>query len=100
MAIVSIKCALRDDFPEFNKYFLERGWESGADADGAKAAEADNKNGAKPAEPNREGESFTDFIARILERKITEEEREMLFAKKPFETGSVLEKTEEEDEGK
>ena len=46
------------------------------------------------------GESFTDFIARILERKITEEEREMLFAKKPFETGSVSEKTEEEDEGK
>ena len=96
VAIVSIKCALRDDFPEFNKYFLERGWESGADADGAKGAEADNKNGAKPAELKREDESFTDFIARILERKITEEEREMLFAKKPFERSADAEKTEEE----
>ena len=86
-----------DMLRENYKYFLERGWEK---KDEAESDEADNKNGSKLEELNREGESFTDFIARILERKITEEEREMLFAKKPFETGSVSEKTEEEDQGK
>ncbi len=31
VAIVSIKCALRDDFPEFKEYYEERGWEKKPD---------------------------------------------------------------------
>ena len=31
VAIVSIKCALRDEFPEFKEYFEERGWEKKED---------------------------------------------------------------------
>ena len=27
VAIVSIKCALRDDFPEFSEFYLSRAWE-------------------------------------------------------------------------
>jgi uncharacterized protein YqhQ len=27
VAIISIKCALRDDFPEFKEYYENRGWE-------------------------------------------------------------------------
>ena len=32
VAIVSIKCALRDDFPEFGEFFAARGWEKNSDA--------------------------------------------------------------------
>ena len=33
VAIVSIKCALRDEFPEFAEYYNERGWEPKAPVD-------------------------------------------------------------------
>ena len=43
VAITSIKCALRDDFPEFKEFYLARGWEKkpkAADADGEAAVES------------------------------------------------------------
>lgn len=40
VAIVSIKCALRDDFPEFMQFFEERAWEAKADGDGTDGATA------------------------------------------------------------
>ena len=60
VAIVSIKCALRDDFPEFLEFYQERGWEKKPEAaedpkaedDGAdfeceiKAAREDEENDA------------------------------------------------------
>ena len=33
VAIVSIKCALRDDYPEFKEFFEERGWEEKPEVD-------------------------------------------------------------------
>ena len=33
VAIVSIKCALRDDFPEFGEFFASRGWEKKTEAE-------------------------------------------------------------------
>ena len=33
VAIVSIKCALRDDYPEFKEFFEERGWEKKPEVD-------------------------------------------------------------------
>ncbi len=43
VAITSIKCALRDDFPEFKEFFDTRAWESGQDTENAEAAEPDVK---------------------------------------------------------
>jgi hypothetical protein len=39
VAIVSIKCALRDDFPEFSEFYNERAWEKTAEHEGADEAE-------------------------------------------------------------
>ena len=42
VAIVSTKCALRDDFPEFKEYFDARAWEFGAPSS-EKAADAESE---------------------------------------------------------
>ena len=43
VAIVSLKCALRDDFPEFKKFFEERPWEPKTEeCDAAPAEESDS----------------------------------------------------------
>ena len=48
VAIVSIKCALRDDFPEFMEFYNEKGWEPKPDA--AEASEADTDGETKTQE--------------------------------------------------
>ena len=42
VAIISIKCALRDDFPEFREFYDNREWEPQTEA--AEEAEDSNKN--------------------------------------------------------
>jgi hypothetical protein len=42
IAITSLKCALRDEFPEFREFFENRGWEEKADEPSeAESAEAE-----------------------------------------------------------
>jgi uncharacterized protein YqhQ len=41
VAIISIKCALRDEFPEFHKFFEEKGWEPKPEHDGGEQAQAE-----------------------------------------------------------
>ncbi len=57
VAIVSTKCALRDEFPEFMEFFKSREWEkdAAADCDGASTCEGDS---AEPTEGNHGVEVF------------------------------------------
>ena len=41
VAIISIKCALRDEFPEFHKFFEEKGWEPKPEHDDGEQAQAE-----------------------------------------------------------
>ena len=52
VAIVSTKCALRDEFPEFKEYFDARGWETKPEqADGENTENTDSaENNAEPAD--------------------------------------------------
>ena len=51
VAIVSIKCALRDDFDEFREFYASRGWESAKSEDSGEAdAESGAENTASDAE--------------------------------------------------
>ena len=46
IAIISIKCALRDDFPEFMEFYNSRAWEnSEAQVDGEQESENQNNGG-------------------------------------------------------
>ena len=42
VAIVSLKCALRDDYPEFRKFYEEKPWEPKTESDKAAQDESDN----------------------------------------------------------
>ena len=62
VAIISIKCALRDDFPEFREFYDNREWEPKTEA---AAGEDESTGGADvdvaPAEPvNSADDSCTD----------------------------------------
>lgn len=48
IAIISLKCALRDDYPEFGQFYLEKSWEIG-------------KEDAAESEPQVEGETDAEF---------------------------------------
>ena len=50
VAITSIKCALRDDFPEFMEFYNARPWETG-DSDSEEAVDTESENA-----PDKEGE--------------------------------------------
>ncbi len=55
VAITSIKCALRDDFPEFREFYESRAWQSRADGDGAgcesvEAESSEPESGSESAE--------------------------------------------------
>ncbi len=53
VAIISIKCALRDDFPEFREFYEKREWEPAAveedTEDSAEASESAEENGSNEA---------------------------------------------------
>ncbi len=51
IAIISIKCALRDEFPEFKEYYESKGWISNAaeESDEAFASESENADGETEA---------------------------------------------------
>ena len=58
VAIISIKCALRDDFPEFKEFYESRGWEAKTDECAEGVADAENPDsGDTPecAEPHDDG---------------------------------------------
>jgi uncharacterized protein YqhQ len=48
IAIISIKCALRDDFPEFAEFYNSRGWE--------KSEETPTEDNAPESEENNGGD--------------------------------------------
>ena len=49
VAITSIKCALRDDFPEFREFYENRAWEKREDSEEIQEAD-ENTDGAEDAE--------------------------------------------------
>ncbi len=63
VAIISIKCALRDDFPEFMEFYNNREWE-------AKCDEADNAQDEAVAD---EGVTAADESATVIEEAVAEE---------------------------
>ena len=56
VAIVSTKCALRDEFPEFKEYFNARAWEPAKEAENGENTEpaATDADSAKDAENTAE----------------------------------------------
>ena len=64
VAIISIKCALRDDFPEFREFYENREWEAHAEESAEKTEDGENaeveampEDGAEASEPEKcEGE--------------------------------------------
>lgn len=61
IAIVSLKCALRDDFPEFKEFYEARGWEKKPECDDAVTDEQEAAQDA--ADPDRVEELFEDITA-------------------------------------
>lgn len=55
VAIISIKCALREDFPEFSEFYNRREWEPKAEAEENSEAEAE-ENDNDSEKPSSEGE--------------------------------------------
>lgn len=49
VAITSIKCALRDEFPEFMQFFEEKPWEKKAEGEAEADASAEDSESPKPA---------------------------------------------------
>ena len=53
VAIISLKCALRDEYPEFNEFYMSRGWENGEKSEQANdnaSINADTNDGADTAQ--------------------------------------------------
>ncbi len=49
VAICSIKCALRDDYPEFSEFYEDKGWEAAvADSEGTEANTEDSSDETEP----------------------------------------------------
>ena len=67
IAITSLKCALRDDFPEFKEFFENRGWEPKVDESTEEGCEAESADGAyetvnePAANPDHAEEIFEDI---------------------------------------
>lgn len=60
VAIVSIKCALRDEFPEFSEFWNERGWEKKTDCESADADGGSQTDSADTDSADTDGGSQTD----------------------------------------
>ncbi len=59
VAIVSTKCALRDEFPEYLEYFESRGWETKPESEAAENAEShDSEETAEDTEPEAAASSM------------------------------------------
>ena len=50
VAIVSTKCALRDEFPEFMEFWQARGWEPKVESIDEPTEESENREGAPEAD--------------------------------------------------
>jgi hypothetical protein len=85
VAIISLKCALRDDFPEFGEYFESRAWEpksetTDADSEPDGTAEPENVESTDTEAPNDEAkacapsdrESFAEGAAETAENRENE----------------------------
>ena len=63
IAIISIKCALRDDFPEFKEFFEEKPWEKKPEEGEADESEQASESSAiVTADANAEIEASTDAV--------------------------------------
>ena len=67
IAIISIKCALRDEFPEFNEFYAEKAW--------IKKLEA-NEAPAETEESNEDIAAIADAAAEELEKTLFQTEAE------------------------
>ena len=67
IAITSLKCALRDDFPEFREFYESRGWEKKPEeeveavTEAEESVEAPEVEEAVPANPDRAEEIFEEI---------------------------------------
>ncbi len=68
VAIISLKCALRDEYPEFMEFYNSRPWEKKAEAEPTNNEEAENDAEALTDEDNTE----TDGAAKVEETVKTE----------------------------
>jgi hypothetical protein len=57
IAIISIKCALRDDFPEFKEYYDSEGWITKSEDDPVESSDAFDESGEKAEDAVCESES-------------------------------------------
>ena len=77
IAITSIKCALRDDFPEFKLFFEERGWEKKTETESEKPDAASGEDLVADNSPAESGEAgaFSDTDLSTSEKvdSVTEE---------------------------
>ena len=66
IAIISLKCALRDDFPEFKEFYEARGWEKKENSTEEQTVEDASAEADAPIEksdPDRVPEVFEDVVA-------------------------------------
>ena len=66
IAIISLKCALRDDFPEFKEFYEARGWEKKENSTEEQTVEDASAEADAPIEksdPDRVPEIFEDIVA-------------------------------------
>ncbi len=66
VAIISLKCALRDDFPEFKEFYETRAWEKKDDDMGVEGSEENYAQGTPATEssdPDKVPEIFEDIVA-------------------------------------
>ena len=57
VAIISIKCALREDFPEFREFYENREWEKKEDTEGEEDRDVTEEGAEQPATENAEGDN-------------------------------------------
>ena len=57
VAIISIKCALREDFPEFREFYENREWEKKEDTEGEEGRDVTEEGAEQPAAENAEGDN-------------------------------------------
>jgi uncharacterized protein YqhQ len=65
LAIISLKCALRDDFPEFKEFFENRGWEPVTESAEETAEDSLEAASDEPVDPDRVEEVFEEIDSTV-----------------------------------
>ncbi len=93
VAITSIKCALRDEFPDFMKFYEERRWEPEKEETDAEPAEKAEDTEAAPSDITEKAEESAPTDEENAERSETVEPSEKQVKKKKKKRGAIDEYT-------